>query len=548
MSVTAPLPDVLADAFGDAGPASLAARRAPATRLALALLRRPWNAGWARSRSLGFWCLTNFAVMLAYLALGWAVGRFFASFGLFPAPIWLPAGLAAAAAMLGGLRCVPGIFLGSFLVNAMVYGAGPELAAMISVGNALGPLAGALLTRRFRPPTGLFTRFRGVVAFLAGLVLLHAAITASIGTLALWWLGGVPADSLAGHWSAWLLCDAGGTFYFAPSLILWMRLERTPGGAARLALLDGAVWIGTALLAAAVFSLRLPPGLPSAQLVFLLAVPLSWIALRISLRAAYTLLTLLCVIASAGTVAGYGPFQSGGVANPMQSVGMLIVLCAMNILTLLALVSERREAEAALAEGNRLLEWRIAERTEELRRQAETDALTGLANRRSFLVGAAAAMAAESAAGRPFTLLAFDLDHFKAVNDSAGHAAGDAVLRLAAERCRGALRHGDLLGRIGGEEFAIALPGAGAAEALALAERLRQAMAGIALPRSAAPEGRLTASFGIAEAAPGETQLDPLLRRADLALYSAKHGGRDRITLSPPAATLPEGWINSARG
>ncbi|MFB9968599.1 diguanylate cyclase [Pseudoroseomonas cervicalis] len=537
MSLSAPLPDPLSEALGGRfGPARRAARpgRGAAPRLLLALLRRPWAAPWTRQRSLGFWCVANLAVMLAYLALGWAVGRFFAAYGLFPAPIWLPAGLAATAAMLGGLRCLPGIFAGSFLVNAMVYGATPEMAALISLGNALGPLAGALLTRRFRPPTGLFTRFGGVVAFLAGAVLLHAAITASIGTLALWWLGGVPAEALAGHWSAWLLCDAGGTFYFAPSLILWLRLERTPGGVARLALLDGAVWLGTALLAVAVFSLRLPEGLPSAQLVFLLAVPLSWIALRISLRAAYTLLTLLCVIASAGTVAGYGPFQSGGVANPMQSVGMLIVLCAMNILTLLALVSERREAEAALADSNRLLEWRIAERTEALRRQAETDALTGLANRGSFLARAAASLQEHAAAARPFTLLAIDLDHFKAVNDSAGHAAGDTVLRLAAERCAAVLRQGDLFGRLGGEEFAVALPCAGAAEALILAERLRQALATIDLPRGAAPEGRLTASFGIAEARPGESDLAPLLRRADLALYSAKHAGRDRVTLATP--------------
>ncbi|MFC7552575.1 hypothetical protein ACFQU7_10405 [Pseudoroseomonas wenyumeiae] len=101
--------------------------------------------------------------------------------------------------------------------------------------------------------------------------------------------------------------------------------------------------------------------------------PLSWIALRISLRAAYTLLTIICVIASAGTVVGLGPFQSPGAVNPMQSAGMLIVLCGMNILTLMAVVSERREAEWALAEANQSLEHRVAERTEQLRLQAETD-------------------------------------------------------------------------------------------------------------------------------------------------------------------------------
>lgn len=490
----------------------------------------PWSPAWCQNRGPLFWLGANGAVLLGYLVLGCAVGRFFAAYGLFPAPIWLPAGLAAAAAMLGGWRLAPGIFLGSLVVNGQVFGSGWELASVVSLGNALGPLAGAALSRRFRPPPGLFTRFSGVVAFLAGLVLLHALVTASTGTLALWWLGGAQPGELPGLWSSWLLCDAGGTFYFTPSLAMWLGLERTPppqhGGRSWL-VLDGAVWLATAALAALVFSFRLPEGLPSAQMVFLLAVPLSWIALRISLRAAYTLLTLICVIASAGTVMGHGPFQAGGVANPMQSAGLLIVLCAMNILTLIALVSERREAEAALAEANRMLEWRVSARTEELRREAETDSLTGLANRRSFFRRAEAMLRRDRALAQPFCLLALDLDHFKAINDSAGHAAGDAVLRNTAACLAAQLRGQDLLGRIGGEEFAVALPGTDLAEGTRVAERLRAALAAVPLP-PAVGRPRLSASLGIAVAGPRDHGLEELLRRADTALYAAKRGGRDR--------------------
>ncbi|MFC4166634.1 GGDEF domain-containing protein [Teichococcus aestuarii] len=488
----------------------------------------PWSPAWCQGRSPLFWLGANGAVLLGYLVLGWAVGRFFAAYGLFPSPIWLPAGLAAAAAMLGGWRLAPGIFLGSLVVNGSVLGSDWGLAAVVSLGNALGPLAGAALSRRFRPAPGLFTRFGGVVAFLAGLVLLHALITASTGTLALWWLGGARPEELPGLWSGWLLCDAGGTFYFTPSLAMWLGLERTPPQRGRSWLvLDGAVWLATAGLAALVFSFRLPEGLPTAQMVFLLAVPLSWIALRISLRAAYTLLTLICVIASAGTVMGYGPFQSGAVANPMQSVGLLIVLCAMNILTLIALVSERREAEAALAEANRTLEWRVAARTEELRREAETDSLTGLANRRSFFHRAEAMLRRDRAVGQPFCLLALDLDYFKAINDSAGHAAGDAVLRAAAERLVAQLRAQDLPGRIGGEEFAVALPGTDLAEGARVAERLRAVLSTVPLP-PAVGRARLSASLGIASAGPQDQNLEDLLRRADAALYAAKRGGRDQ--------------------
>jgi diguanylate cyclase (GGDEF)-like protein len=492
----------------------------------------PWLPGWCQRRTVFFWAMMNLCVALAYLGLGCAVGYFFAAFGLFPAPIWLPAGIAATACMLGGWRLVPGIFIGSFVVNALVFGAAPMVAAAISVSNALGPRAGVMLTRRLRPATGLFTRFSGVVAFILGAVLLHAVLTATFGTLALLALGELPWPGAGAAWGAWVLCDAGGTFYFAPSLALWLGLERTPpvpgrGSGGRVLLLDGAVWLATAGLAVLVFSVEMPLRLPSAQLVFLLAVPLSWIALRISLRAAYTLLTIICVIASAGTVAGLGPFQSPGVVNPMQSAGMLVVLCAMNILTLMALVSERREAEWALSEANHTLEYRVAERTEQLRWQAETDSLTGIANRRGFLERAERSMAAGRGTGRPFALVTFDLDHFKAINDCAGHAGGDMVLRLVAQRCQSLLRANDLFGRLGGEEFAIALPDLGRADALALAERLRQALRKIR-PDFPLPGGHLAASFGMALRRPGEG-LGGMLLRADGALYIAKRAGRDQV-------------------
>ena len=485
-----------------------------------------WRPAWTRDWPASLWLAGNLAVAGLYLLLGAAVGQFFARFGLFPAPIWLPAGLAAAAAMLGGWRLLPGIFAGSYMVNAGVFGSAPELAAAISLGNALGPLAGTALTRRFRPASGLFTRFRGVAAFLAGAVLLHATLTATGGTLALWLLGGLPPGEVTAVWSAWLLCDAGGTFYFAPSLALWLGIERTPAERGRRPLPgDTAVWLATAALACFVFSREMPPRLPAAQLVFLLAVPLSWIAFRISLRAAYTLLTLICIIASAGTVIGLGPFQGDTVGNPMQAVGMLIVLCAMNILTLLALVSERREAEAGLAEANRWLEHRVAERTDALRRQAETDGLTGIANRRSFMARGEAVLQAMRMQGRPASLITFDLDHFKSINDRFGHAAGDAVLRLAATRCATLLERPELFGRLGGEEFALLLPGFDTGQALRQAETLRQALAGVALPGGAAP---LSASFGLAELRE-EDDLSALLMRADAALYEAKNAGRNQV-------------------
>jgi diguanylate cyclase (GGDEF)-like protein len=118
-----------------------------------------------------------------------------------------------------------------------------------------------------------------------------------------------------------------------------------------------------------------------------------------------------------------------------------------------------------------------------------------------------------------------DLDHFKAYNDAHGHPAGDAALRLAATGWRGRLRAGDLLARLGGEEFAVLLPGASPEDAYAALEHLRRAT----------PPG-LTVSIGFAGHVPGDTG-ESLLARADAALYAAKRAGRDRVHASPEAVT-----------
>ncbi|MBV8169466.1 MAG: hypothetical protein JO021_21905, partial [Alphaproteobacteria bacterium] len=140
--------------------------------------------------------------------------------------------------------------------------------------------------------------------------------------------------------------------YLAPALILWLGLERElevpTFEAAELDKRSVVVWGGIAALCLLLF---LTPPLEAnsvrAVLPFLLVVPLSWIALRMSLRSAYTLVTLVAIVATASTVAGYGPFQNTGVANPLRLVGALVVLLAMNVLIIVALVHERHEAEKA---------------------------------------------------------------------------------------------------------------------------------------------------------------------------------------------------------
>jgi two-component system cell cycle response regulator len=155
------------------------------------------------------------------------------------------------------------------------------------------------------------------------------------------------------------------------------------------------------------------------------------------------------------------------------------------------------------------------------------DALTGLPNRRAFEEDLAREVARAARTGAPLSVIALDVDRFKAVNDAHGHAAGDAVLRAVAVRTGGAIRAGDLLARVGGEEFAILLPGADLARAAEAAERVRAALA--AVPVEAAGRALpVTASFGCAALAPGEAP-EALLARADGRLYEAKREGRNRV-------------------
>jgi two-component system cell cycle response regulator len=165
---------------------------------------------------------------------------------------------------------------------------------------------------------------------------------------------------------------------------------------------------------------------------------------------------------------------------------------------------------------------------EELARLARRDALTGLPNRRALEEELVREVARAARAAAPLSAVVLDVDRFKLVNDGHGHAAGDAVLVEIARRAALALRSGDLLGRLGGEEFAALLPGADLAAAVEVAERIRSRVA--AEPIAAAGRAlAVTVSLGCAALALGEDGA-ALLARADARLYDAKRGGRDRVS------------------
>jgi diguanylate cyclase (GGDEF)-like protein len=163
-----------------------------------------------------------------------------------------------------------------------------------------------------------------------------------------------------------------------------------------------------------------------------------------------------------------------------------------------------------------------------VQRQAITDDLTGLVNRRRFIEALDSEIERARQFGSALTIVLADLDNFKQVNDEFGHHGGDVALRAFADLIRSHVRDVDVSGRIGGEEFAILLPDTDAAGAAQVAERMRRSLNEVAIPISDGAAIHVFSSFGVAELCPGQSG-DDLLRAADAALYRAKDAGKNRV-------------------
>jgi diguanylate cyclase (GGDEF)-like protein len=176
---------------------------------------------------------------------------------------------------------------------------------------------------------------------------------------------------------------------------------------------------------------------------------------------------------------------------------------------------------------------------------ASMDPLTGMFNRRGFSEATARVIEREANAGRPVTVLIFDIDHFKSINDRFGHPAGDEILKLFSAVVVNSLRITDLSGRIGGEEFAALLP-CSLEEGVLAAERVRETFAASGIKVDEGPVDT-TVSIGVA-GGPAGTELEVLLAAADTALYQAKRGGRNRVEAAEELPLSLEKWRRKTAG
>jgi diguanylate cyclase (GGDEF)-like protein len=258
-----------------------------------------------------------------------------------------------------------------------------------------------------------------------------------------------------------------------------------------------------------------------ANLFTVFAFAMIWLSLRDS-----------AMVWALGAVAtGVALYAGGGrIGIPASSASELTLVWLYFSLILgrcLLLSMNSNEMRARIADSRR----KLAVSLEQVQQLASHDELTGTFNRRTLLAALERERIRAERSGAPFSIAVIDLDHFKRVNDTYGHAAGDEVLRVVAATVRATMRATDVFGRYGGEEFLMILVGAAAPLALEAMERVRGAVAAKSWPTIAA-DFSVTLSSGIAAFRKSETT-EQLLHRADQALYAAKHGGRNQTVASP---------------
>lgn len=431
--------------------------------------------------------------------------------------VWPPSGIALAALLMWGPRVWPGIWLGSFLVNvavalttatADVNLTSLGVAASIAVGSTLQTLVAAYALQRWVRVTSFFESGSGTLGF-TGIAAGACLIAASWGAATLLVAGVVNASNSLDSWLTWWLGDLIGMLVFAPVFLTWrqsLQVDRRPWRLAEMFLTFALLAISTTI----VFAAPLPAQDTASPLAFLPLPILVWIACRFRPSAVALAVCLVSVIAVAATANGVGPFGGERTNESLLLLQAFIGLTAVMALTLTATVTGHRQSAR---------EFRNL--SVEMEQLALSDELTGLRNRRGFLVRADQALRMARRTQAKCALAFIDLDGLKKVNDTRGHAAGDAMIADAAGVLNHVFRESDVVGRVGGDEFAVFAVLDESDGATTVGHRLQAAID--RFNAQAAPSMKLSMSVGIEELPrQSDIPLDELLTRADRAMYEKK--------------------------
>jgi diguanylate cyclase (GGDEF)-like protein len=502
-------------------------------------------------RQLPIWTLAA----LGYFAAAW-LGYKWATIQGIGSAVWPATGVSLALAFKYGPRVWPGLLVGAFaagLLNAAPGLINLPAITLIAVGASLEAVVGVTLFRSFcRQESSRIdplSSLRGTIGFIALAAVAGPVVSASMGTLSLVMFVSLPTDLAVATFITWWLANIAGALVVAPVLMKFNSragFVRTPQRLPELFFmlattlaLSGMIFLGWKLDASQHY--------PLSYLTFPVMI---WAALRFGHCGSSLVMLLIAVLAVLGTTQGSGPFAQG---DPLQWFWLLLaylIVAASTLLVMTTIALERQQQRIALIAAKEELDARVAARTvalqlanqsllesqERLRHLAHHDTLTGLANRLQLQERLGQAIAHARRDHSHMGLFFLDLDYFKNVNDSHGHAVGDQLLQQASARLKAAVRGEDTVARLGGDEFVILASELDSeTSAAVLAEKLLAACrTGFVIDGN---EFFVGASLGVSLFPDDSVNAEELLSHADAALYRAKDLGRGGFQFYTPALT-----------
>jgi diguanylate cyclase (GGDEF)-like protein len=451
----------------------------------------------------------NLALLVALVAVYLAAGKLglrFAYNSSLATAVWPPTGIAIATLLIFGLRVWPAVFGAAFLVNIT---SGATLAASLAIasGNTLEALAASYLVLRFAGGLDAFQRSQNIFRFALLAGILSTAISAALGSTTLVLSGLSPWPSYLTIFYTWWLGDAVSAIIVTPLVLLWFenpRLEWTRKQTVELIFL----YCGLFTTASAVFGNGLHFVMRNYPFEYLCFPFLIWAAFRFGRRTAATAIGALAIIATWGTLHGYGPFARNSQNTSLMLLQSFMAIAALTTMILAAEATEHRRAE------------------EHVRHLADSDPLTGLANYRRLVEALDSEIKRYNRSRNPFAILLLDMDGLKKLNDTHGHLAGSRALVRLADILRLHCREIDVAARYGGDEFVLVLPEADARAALHVAQRISERL------RHDGHRPPISVSTGVAVFPADGGSLEELLSAADRALYANKHATTANLQLS----------------
>lgn len=503
--------------------------------MAATIEQQPDNKLWAEILVLTAYAFAMWGTILLSFKFGIATNEVVA--------IWPAAGIGVWVAVQHGWKSLPAVFA-SHLGYSITHQGGIDPYYLITnMGNAIAYYLPVVLSRRWGESKDYLTTVPDVMRLICVLAVGTSIISAFIGSLSLYYFYNLTALDLWRVVWRWFFSDFTGVIIIFPILA---ALQREPNESVRELLRqivsESALpaMLSVALVVVLYFSIHTMPDSLGQYPIVLLTMPFCvWLALRAGQRGVSLLLSAVTIGSLTLTLLAVGDVSESAFLA-VQLYGM-VVMC-----TSLILHATAHEKNAILVEldGERSqLESKVAQRTSELQELAETDTLTGLANRRLFEDRLAEIFEDGQNDHIDNFLLFMDLDQFKIVNDTSGHAAGDELLKNVANILNSNVRDNDLVGRLGGDEFAILLSECPKDVALQIAEQIRGEVEEFRFHWENEIY-KIGVSIGVALLDRQQNSVDEAQQIADAACYAAKNSGRNRVHF----ANASDGNVQAQRG